>query len=69
MPSHDFRCVHLPYCIKRLPDGRHVVLNRDYKPLGFKTREHVEYESYPIAVKLKGDIIFDKPINKRLTGR
>jgi hypothetical protein len=31
-----------------------VVLNRDYKPLGFKTQEHVEYESYPIAVKLKG---------------
>lgn len=30
-----------------------MVLNREYKPLGFKTREHVEYEAYPIGVKVR----------------
>ncbi|MGA7124400.1 MAG: hypothetical protein WBY94_30135 [Polyangiaceae bacterium] len=54
MPSHEFRAVHLPYCLQRLDDGRYVVLNRDYKPLGFRTREHITYENYPIAVKLAG---------------
>jgi hypothetical protein len=54
MPSHEFRAVHMPYCLKRLDDGRYVVLNRDYKPLGFRTRERVVYESFPIAVKFKG---------------
>lgn len=48
MPLNDFRSVHLPYCIKKLPSGAYVVLNREYKPLGFKTREHVDYEAYPI---------------------
>ena len=46
--------MHLPYCLQRLDDGRYVVLNRDYKPLGFHTRDHVDYVAYPIAVKLKG---------------
>ena len=54
MPLNDFRSVHLPYCLKRLPDGRYVVLNREYKPLGFKTSAQVHYEEYPIAVKFKG---------------
>jgi hypothetical protein len=53
MPLHDCRSVHLPYCLKRLPDGRYVVLNREYKPLGFQTQEWIEYEQYPIAVTLK----------------
>ena len=53
MPKGDFRSVHLPYCIKRLPNGNHVVLNRDYKPLGFRTSAHLEYEAYPIGVKFK----------------
>jgi hypothetical protein len=53
MPSYDFRCIHLPYCIKRLPNGNHIVLNRDYKPIGFRTSAHVDYEAYPIGVKFK----------------
>jgi hypothetical protein len=53
MPKGDFRSVHLPYCIKRLPNGNYVVLNRDYKPLGFRTSAHLEYEAYPIGVKFK----------------
>ena len=53
MPLKDFRSVHLPYCIKKLENGHYVVLNREYKPLGFKTRERVDYEAYPITVKFK----------------
>lgn len=53
MPLYDFRSVHLPYCLHRLENGSYVVLNREYKPLGFRTYEHIDYESYPIAVKFK----------------
>jgi hypothetical protein len=54
MPLGEFRAVFLPYCLKKLPDGRYVVLNRRYKPLGFTTKGHVIYEDYPIAVRFKG---------------
>jgi len=29
-------------------------LNREYKPVGFFTRDHVTYADYPVLVKLKG---------------
>lgn len=50
----DFRSVFLPYCIQKQPDGRYAVLNRNYKPIGFITSEHVVYANYPILVKLRG---------------
>jgi len=53
MPNHDFRSVHLPYCIRKLPNGSYVVLNRDYKPIGFRTTRQVDCEAYPIGVKFK----------------
>ncbi len=51
---YEVRYIHLPYCIQRREDGTYIVLNRDYKPLGFKPTELVRYESYPIKVKLRG---------------
>lgn len=54
MALYDFRSIYLPYCLKRLSNGRYVVLNREYKPLGFNTHEHLNYEDYPIAAKIKG---------------
>lgn len=54
MPLHDVRSVCLPYCLKRQEDGRYIALNREYKPLGFTKRDHVDYGDYPIAMKLKG---------------
>lgn len=54
MALNDFRAVFFPYCLDKQPDGRYVVLNREYKPIGFKTRENVKYEDYPICVELKG---------------
>lgn len=54
MPLKDFRSIHLPYCLKRQSDSKYIVLNREYKPLGFVAQEIVHYENYPIAVKIKG---------------
>ena len=54
MPRGDFRSVYLPYCLQKLEDGRYVVLNRAYKPLGFLSQEHVVYEEFPIAAEIKG---------------
>lgn len=49
----DLRRVCLPYCLQKQPDGRYVLLNRDYKPLGFATSGRVDYAQYPIAHALK----------------
>jgi hypothetical protein len=49
MPAGDIRAVHLPYCVDRQPDGRYVILNRNYKPLGFVVNEYVKYDEYPIT--------------------
>lgn len=54
MALYDFRSIYLPYCLQRQKDGRYIVLNREYKPIGFNTLEHVNYEDYPIAAKIKG---------------
>lgn len=54
MALNDFRAVFFPYCLHKQPDGRYVVLNRKYKPIGFTTREHIKYEDYPVCAKLKG---------------
>jgi hypothetical protein len=54
MALSDIRSVHLPYCIKQQDDGTYVILNREYKPLGFNTRENIKYSAYPICVRLKG---------------
>lgn len=54
MPSGDFRAIFLPYCLQKQADGSYVVLNRNYKPLGFMTGEWVDYASYPIKVKMRG---------------
>jgi hypothetical protein len=51
---YELRYIYLPYCIQRQKDGSYIVLNRDYKPLGIKPTELVDYESYPIKVKLRG---------------
>jgi hypothetical protein len=50
----DFSLIFLPYCLQRQSDGRYAVLNRDYKPVGFMTEERLEYEDYPVLVKIKG---------------
>ena len=54
MPLYDVRSVHFPYVIKEVEKGKFVVLNREYKPLGFNKRDYVKYEDYPIISKITG---------------
>lgn len=54
MPLGDFRSVYLPYCLKKQEDGTYIVLNREYKPVGFNTKEHLRYEDYPVSSRLMG---------------
>lgn len=53
MALNDFGSVFFPYCLDKQSDGRYVALNRGYKPIGFRTKEHIEYENYPVCVELK----------------
>jgi hypothetical protein len=52
MTQRLFR-IMLPYCLDRQEDGSYVVLNRDYKPLGFATNYWVRYDDYPVAYRIK----------------
>jgi len=52
MALGTFASVYLPYCLRRQEDGRYVVLNREYKPVGFCTREFITYEDHPVAAKI-----------------
>lgn len=47
------RWAFMPYCIQRLKDGRYIVLNRRYKPLGVQTRVWVDYDTHPSAARMK----------------
>lgn len=49
----EFRHYFMPYCIQRLKDGRYIVLNRQYKPLGTFSGEWVDYDTHHSACKLK----------------
>jgi hypothetical protein len=51
MTKRNTRWTLFPYCLSLQPDGSYVLLNRDYKPIGFQTREWVKYEAYPIQFK------------------
>lgn len=50
----DLRAIILPYCLIRQADGRYVITNREYKPLGFMTEKWVDYAQHPIAYRIKG---------------
>jgi hypothetical protein len=54
MPSRDFIDVYFPYCLEKQDNGSYVILNRNYKPVGFRTPDHVDYRKLPILVKIKG---------------
>ncbi len=45
-----FRRIYFPYCLMKSGSGGYFILNRHYKPLGFFTSEHINYEDYPIEV-------------------
>jgi hypothetical protein len=43
----------MPYCLQRLKDGRYIVLNRSYKPIGIQTSDWVDYDTHPTAATIK----------------
>lgn len=51
----SFGTVCLPYCLYKNEAGEWIALNREYKPIGFKTDKWIAYEQYPIAIKYKRD--------------
>lgn len=53
MDTYEARWIFLPYCLHRLKDGRYIVLNRKYKPLGVRSSEWVIYEDHPSAAAMK----------------
>ncbi|CBV44080.1 hypothetical protein [Halomonas elongata] len=53
MLADTLRQTHFPYCMQRQGDGRYVITNRNYKPLGFMTGQFVSYEDHPISVSVK----------------
>jgi hypothetical protein len=43
-----------PYCIQKQEDGSYVVLNRNYKPVGFTiSGERIDYGKFPVQVRFK----------------
>lgn len=54
MSFGTFNAVYMPYCLQRQEDDRYAVLNREYKPVGFITRDWVNYDDYPVCAKIKG---------------
>jgi hypothetical protein len=45
--------IAFPYRIQRQKDGSYIVLNREYKPIGFLTHECLDYGRYPIGIRFK----------------
>ena len=54
MPITNPRAIYFPYCLKKLDSGSWVLLNRNYKPLGFITDDFIDYSDYPISMKITG---------------
>ena len=54
MALNDYRAVFMPYCLRKQEDGRYAVLNREYRPVGFKTSDWINYDDYPVCVNIKG---------------
>lgn len=41
------------YCLDRLADGSYVALNRHYKPIGYTTKDWLDYEALPVRFNFK----------------
>jgi phage regulator Rha-like protein len=60
IPKKEHNCissvlgVHMPYQAIKTVDGRLLLLNRNYKPLGFFTSDWVNYDDFPIVSICKG---------------
>jgi len=50
--QRSFLRIYLPYALLRQPDGRYVVVNRLYKPVGMLTDEHVDYSAHALKLNM-----------------
>ncbi|WNC72726.1 hypothetical protein RGQ13_01725 [Thalassotalea psychrophila] len=50
----NVRAVYFPYCIQKKEDGSWLMLNRNYRPVGFNTDDFLKYDELPVSIKLKG---------------
>jgi len=50
----NVRAVYFPYCLEQQEDGSWVLLNRNYKPVGFNTGDFIRYEEHPVSIRLRG---------------
>jgi hypothetical protein len=66
MLAENLRHTHFPYCLQRQEDGRYVITNRSYKPIGFLMHDWADYNNYPVAIHIKG---LTPEIAKRLDHR
>ena len=46
-----------PYCVKEMSDGRLVILNRLYKPIGTYTFKSVDYASQAVRLRLTDEMV------------
>ena len=53
MALGDFFRINMPYGMKKNDKNEWFVFNREYKPLGWNTGEHVHEEDYPVFTKYK----------------
>lgn len=49
----DLLSIAFPYCLHR-EGGGWVILNREYKPIGFCTSDFVDYSTLPIVHRVQG---------------
>ena len=61
MSLNDFFRINMPYGMKKNPDGKWFLFNREYVPLGWNTKENNEsilsdepYAKFPIHTHYKG---------------
>lgn len=50
----NVRHIIFPYGMNRNEDGTWLLFNRNYKPVGLITKEHVDYSDPRHAMKIKG---------------
>lgn len=50
----NMRHLYLPYCLDKQADGRWIVLNRQYNPVGMNTTERADYADPLHTVAIKG---------------
>lgn len=51
MALGDFFRINMPYGMKKNDKNEWFVFNREYKPLGWNTNEHIKEEDYPVFTK------------------